>query len=81
MARMRRPHLDSESIAEAVEGFVEGRTATHVANASTAGVVHPANASYTQADQTALANAVVSLGTQLNAALAALQAAGLMASS
>lgn len=83
MAEMRRPHLDADSIAEAVEDFVTAgqtaRTAAHVAHAVNTGVVTPANVAYTQADQTALANAVNSLTAQLNAALDALHTAGLMA--
>ena len=38
-----------------------------IASPSVAGVITPANAAYTQADQTALANAVLSIATAVNA--------------
>ena len=38
-----------------------------VASPSVAGVITPANAAYTQADQTALANAVLACATAINA--------------
>lgn len=54
----------------------------------TSGAVTPANVAYTQADQTALADTVIALGASLdalqdtvNAILAALEAAGIMAAS
>jgi hypothetical protein len=43
----------------------------------TTGVVTPANAAYTAVDQTALANAVLSLASSVNAMRAALTAAGI----
>lgn len=51
-----------------------------VANVAATGVVTPANAAYTQADQTALANAVVELRDKVNLVLAALRDAGTLAS-
>lgn len=83
-ARMRRPHLDADSIAEAVEEFVTGADGVqipHQAHAVTTGVANPANASYTQADQTALAADFVALVASHNTLLDNLIAAGLMASS
>lgn len=82
---MRQVHLDAKSIADAVdEAIVAAGTAAkaaHVAHAVTTGTTTPANAAYTLADQTALANAVLSLASKLNALLDALQASGLMAAS
>jgi hypothetical protein len=79
---MRRPHLDSDSIAEAVEDFVaESKVVPHQAHAVTTGVVNPANVAYTQADQTALAADFIALVTSYNLLLDHLIAAGVMASS
>lgn len=91
-------HLDGKSIADEINGAITDAlggpfindVAAHVAdstaNAVTTGVITPANAAYTLADQTALADAVLSIDAQIdalrttvNAILAALQDAGLMA--
>lgn len=83
-AHMRRPHLDADSIAEAVEDYVvgpEGIQIPHHAAVAVTGVVDPANASYTQADQTALAHQFKALVTDHNLLITQLIAAGLMAAS
>lgn len=51
----------------------------HIADASAANVVTPANDIYTKADQTALADAVLSLTSVVNGILDALEAAGIVA--
>jgi hypothetical protein len=68
-------HDDSFSNQQALAAI---KSASTVANAVTTGVQTPANAAYNQADQTALANAVISVATQLNALLAALRVTGVV---
>ncbi len=58
---------------------VVGAQQPAVADVVATGVVTPANAAYTQADQTALANAVIELKTQLNALLARVRTHGTIA--
>lgn len=96
---MQLVHLDPKSVADAVDAAISDAlggpfindVATNVPDSAetidTSGVVTPANAAYTQADQTALADVVIALGANLvavqntlNGVIDALVAAGIMAS-
>lgn len=68
-----------DAIDAAVAAAVAALVADNVPDADTSDVVSPADVAYTQADQTALADTVVALGDTVNALIAAMVAAGLMA--
>lgn len=79
-------HLDGATVAKVIDAAVAAGpggsgAAAHVTNAAATGVINPANAAYTLADQTALAVAVQGNTAKINAIIASLVAAGLMKAS